>query len=241
MLQAGIDVFSTVNVQHLESLNDQVCELTGVTVRETVPGLGARHRRRGGADRPHPRGPDRAPARRQGLPGPEHPGGARQLLPDREPRRAPRDGRCARSPRGRVQAPGRRDRRSARGTRGARRGRRAEGRRRADPGPDPAAAQLAAAGPSRMALGAAVGHRPRPALGQAAAGADDRAQGEAAARRCGSSHRCSGRRCWSRRSDDVVDATAEVVRRARAPPTSSSGSPTRRAGWRGCASRCHSA
>ena len=37
MLQAGIDVFSTVNVQHLESLNDQVAELTGIKVRETVP------------------------------------------------------------------------------------------------------------------------------------------------------------------------------------------------------------
>jgi two-component system sensor histidine kinase KdpD len=36
-LDAGIDVFSTVNVQHLESLNDQVAELTGVRVRETVP------------------------------------------------------------------------------------------------------------------------------------------------------------------------------------------------------------
>ena len=34
---AGIDVFTTVNVQHLESLNDQVAELTGVRVRETVP------------------------------------------------------------------------------------------------------------------------------------------------------------------------------------------------------------
>jgi two-component system sensor histidine kinase KdpD len=37
VLGAGIDVFSTVNVQHLESLNDQVCELTGIRVRETVP------------------------------------------------------------------------------------------------------------------------------------------------------------------------------------------------------------
>ena len=36
-LAAGIDVFSTVNVQHFESLNDQVAELTGVRVRETVP------------------------------------------------------------------------------------------------------------------------------------------------------------------------------------------------------------
>ena len=37
MLDAGIDVFSTLNVQHLESLNDRVAELTGVRVRETVP------------------------------------------------------------------------------------------------------------------------------------------------------------------------------------------------------------
>ena len=34
---AGIDVISTVNVQHLESLNDRVYELTGVRVRETIP------------------------------------------------------------------------------------------------------------------------------------------------------------------------------------------------------------
>jgi two-component system sensor histidine kinase KdpD len=37
LLNAGIDVLSTVNVQHLESLNDQVAELSGVRVRETVP------------------------------------------------------------------------------------------------------------------------------------------------------------------------------------------------------------
>jgi two-component system sensor histidine kinase KdpD len=37
ILAADIDVFSTLNVQHLESLNDAVHELTGVRVRETVP------------------------------------------------------------------------------------------------------------------------------------------------------------------------------------------------------------
>jgi two-component system sensor histidine kinase KdpD len=37
VLDAGIDVFSTVNVQHLESLNDQVTQLTGAVVRETIP------------------------------------------------------------------------------------------------------------------------------------------------------------------------------------------------------------
>jgi two-component system, OmpR family, sensor histidine kinase KdpD len=37
VIEAGIDVFSTVNVQHLESLNDQVTQLTGTRVRETIP------------------------------------------------------------------------------------------------------------------------------------------------------------------------------------------------------------
>jgi two-component system sensor histidine kinase KdpD len=36
-LEAGIDVLSTMNVQHLESLNDQVFHATGIRVRETVP------------------------------------------------------------------------------------------------------------------------------------------------------------------------------------------------------------
>lgn len=37
LLCAGIDVYTTVNVQHLESLNDVVASITGVTVRERVP------------------------------------------------------------------------------------------------------------------------------------------------------------------------------------------------------------
>lgn len=37
LLKAGIDVFTTVNVQHLESLNNVVEDVTKVTVRETVP------------------------------------------------------------------------------------------------------------------------------------------------------------------------------------------------------------
>jgi two-component system sensor histidine kinase KdpD len=37
VLAAGIDVISTVNIQHLESLNDAVFELTDVRVRETFP------------------------------------------------------------------------------------------------------------------------------------------------------------------------------------------------------------
>lgn len=37
LLEAGIDVMTTMNIQHLESLNDQVRDMTGVRVRETIP------------------------------------------------------------------------------------------------------------------------------------------------------------------------------------------------------------
>jgi two-component system, OmpR family, sensor histidine kinase KdpD len=37
LLQAGLDVYSTVNIQHLESLNDTVAQLTGIVVRERIP------------------------------------------------------------------------------------------------------------------------------------------------------------------------------------------------------------
>jgi two-component system sensor histidine kinase KdpD len=37
LLDAGIGVLTTMNVQHLESLNDQVHQITGIRVRETVP------------------------------------------------------------------------------------------------------------------------------------------------------------------------------------------------------------
>jgi two-component system sensor histidine kinase KdpD len=35
--QAGIDIYATINVQHLESLNDVVAQITGVHVQETIP------------------------------------------------------------------------------------------------------------------------------------------------------------------------------------------------------------
>ncbi len=37
LLQNGIDVYTTINIQHIESLNDVVAKITGVIVRETVP------------------------------------------------------------------------------------------------------------------------------------------------------------------------------------------------------------
>lgn len=37
LLDAGIEVWTTMNVQHIESLNDQISQITGIQVRETVP------------------------------------------------------------------------------------------------------------------------------------------------------------------------------------------------------------
>ena len=37
LLDAGIDVFTTMNIQHLESLNDVIYQITGIRVKETVP------------------------------------------------------------------------------------------------------------------------------------------------------------------------------------------------------------
>ena len=37
LLAAGIDVYSTLNVQHLESLNDVIAQISGVVIRETLP------------------------------------------------------------------------------------------------------------------------------------------------------------------------------------------------------------
>ena len=37
LLDSGINVYTTVNIQHLESRNDTVAQITGVTVRETIP------------------------------------------------------------------------------------------------------------------------------------------------------------------------------------------------------------
>src|SRR5207253_5734883 len=37
LLEAGIDVMTTMNLQHLESLNDEIFQISGIRVRETVP------------------------------------------------------------------------------------------------------------------------------------------------------------------------------------------------------------
>src|SRR5262249_28668442 len=37
LLAAGIDVYTALNIQHLESLNDVVAQITGTQIRETIP------------------------------------------------------------------------------------------------------------------------------------------------------------------------------------------------------------
>ena len=77
LLDAGIDVISTVNIQHLESLNDVVERITGIRQRETIPDHAVRRRR-----------PDRA--RRHGARGAAPPPRPRQRLRPGEGRRRPR-------------------------------------------------------------------------------------------------------------------------------------------------------
>jgi two-component system sensor histidine kinase KdpD len=43
ILQAGIDVLTTMNIQHLESLNDQISHITGIRQRETIPDWVVQH------------------------------------------------------------------------------------------------------------------------------------------------------------------------------------------------------
>ena len=37
LLEDGINVYTTLNIQHLESLNDVISKITGITVTETIP------------------------------------------------------------------------------------------------------------------------------------------------------------------------------------------------------------
>jgi two-component system sensor histidine kinase KdpD len=67
LLDAGIDVYTTLNVQHVESLNDVVAQVTGVIVRETVPDRMLRGGHRNSADRPAARRAPRALGGGQGL------------------------------------------------------------------------------------------------------------------------------------------------------------------------------
>ena len=60
LLAAGIDVYTTLNIQHVESLNDVVARITRVRVRETVPDSVLERADDIEVDRPHARRADRA-------------------------------------------------------------------------------------------------------------------------------------------------------------------------------------
>ena len=92
LLDAGIDVITTVNIQHLESLNDVVEKITGVPQRETVPDAVVRARRPGRAGRHDAGGAAPPDGARQRLPAGEDRRRADQLLPGRQPDRAARAG-----------------------------------------------------------------------------------------------------------------------------------------------------
>ena len=85
LLEAGIDVWTTLNVQHVESLNDVIAQITGVVVRETLARRRPGTRRRNRIDRYHAGRADRAAASRQSL----HPAasrtGAGKLFPEEQP------------------------------------------------------------------------------------------------------------------------------------------------------------
>ena len=71
----GIDVYTTLNVQHLESLNDVVAQITGVAVRETVPDSVLERGRRGRAGRPAAGRAARSGCRRARSTSPSRPSG----------------------------------------------------------------------------------------------------------------------------------------------------------------------
>ena len=62
ILTQGIDVYTTLNIQHVESLNDVVAQITRVRVRETVPDSDHRPRRRRRGHRSYARRPDQTAA-----------------------------------------------------------------------------------------------------------------------------------------------------------------------------------
>ena len=117
----GIDVITTVNIQHLESLNDEVERITGVRQRETVPGRGGPHGRPDPARRHVPRRAAPPDGARQHLQAREGRRLAHVVLPGRQPHRAAR---------ARAAVAGRPGRRRSSTTTGARTGSRSPGRPR---------------------------------------------------------------------------------------------------------------
>ena len=144
MLDAGIDVISTVNIQHLASLNDVVEQITGVVQRETVPDAVVRRADQIELVDMSPEALRRRMAHGNIYPPEQRRCRARQLLPRRQPRGAAR----ARAPVGR-----RPRRRRAPDLPGALRHQRAVGDQGAGRGRDHRRAERRTADPPRRAHG----------------------------------------------------------------------------------------
>ena len=95
LLDAGIHVYTAMNVQHVESLNDVVAKITGVIVRETVPDSIFEHADEVELIDLSARRPAPAPAGRQDLHSRAGARGRRELLPQGQPDRAARAGAAA--------------------------------------------------------------------------------------------------------------------------------------------------
>ena len=221
LLDAGIDVHTTLNVQHVESLNDVVAQITGVRVRETVPDAIARARRRDRARRPRARGAARAAAEGK-VYLPEQAAARRaRLLPARQP---------ARAARARAAAHRRARRRRRAGVPRASTASRRPGRPASASWSASARARVGAPDPRGPAHGGgparAVGRRLRRAARRAAA---RRARTASASRRtCGSPSRSaptvvrlvgvrpSPRRCSATRASTTSRASSSASRRTRA-------------------------
>ena len=100
LLDAGIDVISTLNIQHLESLNDVISQITGITQRETVPDDIVRRADQLELVDMTPEAIRRRMAHGNIYPADRIDAAMAQLLPPRQPRRAPGTGACCGSPTG---------------------------------------------------------------------------------------------------------------------------------------------
>ena len=87
ILGAGINVITTVNIQHLESIADEVEQMTGARVRRTGTGLGGAQGQPDRADRLLTGAAAPPDAARQHLPEAKGPPGPDSLLPYRQPDR----------------------------------------------------------------------------------------------------------------------------------------------------------
>ena len=195
LLDAGIDVISTVNIQHLESLNDVVERITGVAPAGDHPRRRRARRRPGRAGRHDPRGAAPAHGPRQHLRRRQDRRRPRQLLPGRATWRRCGSWRCSGSPTGSTTP----SRTTASATASPSRGRRASGSSSPSPAPR---------GPSTSSAG-----RPASPSGPTASSSGSTSPPTAGCRR-------AVRRAWSRPSGSLLEELGGELPRGRRPPTS---------------------